>query len=126
MIVSYRRADYLNCLADQQARKCLAQLHTGAYWLREETGKWQGLKRQHRSCLSSSGHLDDAQHMVCDCQALASVREQHASLLQTLLNLRTLLSKPCKDVVASVLACHGICQGIDMVNAGPAEDEDVI
>ena len=78
---TYEPAGYLQAVASRTNRVRLAQFRTGSHWLRVETGRWAGLKREQRCCQRCcEAEIDDAPHMIWGCPALIDQRLQHMGL----------------------------------------------
>ena len=102
---------YLQMVTKWSDRKRLAQLRTGSHCLAEETGRWLGQSREQRQCQRcNSGAIDDAQHMVFHCAAIAAQRTRHPELFLTdNSDLRTFLEQSPISVAAFVNDCYNAC-----------------
>ena len=107
-------AAYLQMVTKWSDRKRLAQLRTGSHWLAEETGRWLGQIREQRQCQRcNSGAIDDAQHMVFNCAALAEQRMRRPELFSTNSNdLRAFLEQSPISVAAFVNECFNACNSL--------------
>jgi len=66
---------------ERHRREALAQLRTGSHWGAEETGRWEGLSREQRTCQQcDSGAVEDVAHIVFHCSLYAVVRERFLDL----------------------------------------------
>jgi hypothetical protein len=102
---------YLQMVTKWPHRKRLAQLRTGSHWLAEETGRWLGQSREQRQCQRCNcSAVDDAQHMVFHCAAIATQRTRHPELFLTDSNdLRKFLEQSPISVAAFVNDCYNAC-----------------
>lgn len=78
---TYEPAPFLQAVASKTNRVRLAQFRSGSHWLRVETGRWGGLRREQRLCQRCGcGTVDDEGHMLWGCDALIDQRLQHIEL----------------------------------------------
>lgn len=114
---NYGPAAYLQAVPKRAHRRSLAQLRTGCHWLRLETGRRgsQAVPRHLRTCeRCQCGEVDDEQHMVFRCEAMAPVRQQFAGLFATQhTGLASFLSQESRQVAAFVEACEKACRAFD-------------
>ena len=65
-------AEYMRRVRHRARRAALAQLRTGSHWLREETGRWEGVPREQRVCPHCQGGVEGVQHVLFECPLYAS------------------------------------------------------
>ena len=69
------REPYLDLIASFQQRRHILQLRAGAYLLRIEYGRYDGLVRSERLCLlCCSMQVESEEHFLLDCPAFAEIR----------------------------------------------------
>jgi hypothetical protein len=76
----YAPAGYLRAVRQRARRAALAQLRTGSHWLREETGRWEGVPREQRMCPHCQGGVEGVQHVLFECPLYASARASFPDL----------------------------------------------
>ena len=105
---TYQPAAYLEAVADRPRRVRVAQLRTGSHWLREETGRWQGLAREQRVCPHCErAAVEDAGHLVFKCPRYDGCRQQFEDLFAGGSDvLSAFLSQDPVRVAQFVYECH--------------------
>jgi endonuclease/exonuclease/phosphatase family metal-dependent hydrolase len=73
---------YTHTCAEEHV-KHLIRFRCGSHALGIETGRWHGIARQNRLCTKCPARLiDDEYHMVMECSALHSVRDDYSDLFE--------------------------------------------
>jgi hypothetical protein len=114
-------AAYLQIVQSWPARKRLAQLRTGSHLLQVELGRHQ--RATTRQCESrvcqrcGSGAVDDASHMVFECEHLARARAKYADLFgQGEGDLGDFFAQPPIRLAAFVLECFEACNVVQWLD----------
>ena len=106
---------YLREVRERHRREALAQLRTGSHWGAEETGRWQRVPREQRTCQHcDSGAVEDVPHIVFHCPLYSAVRERFSELFACVpdpsapLSLAAFLSpnQPATRLADFSRACH--------------------
>ncbi len=108
---AYTPAAYLQAVSSPLNRRRLAQVRTQAHNLGVETGRWNHVPRDRRTCARcSSGDVDDVHHMALECSALAEQRIAHASLfaIETA-SLQHFFEQDPTELAAFCRECHAVC-----------------
>lgn len=101
-----QREAYLVEVRQRHEREALAQLRTGSHWGAEETGRWQGHKREERICPHCHGGIEDVSHIIFDCPLYAPVRHRWPDLFQIPHSLHLFLQQPAQRVASFATACR--------------------
>ena len=120
---AYTPAAYLQAVSSPLNRRRLAQLRTQSHNLGVETGRWNNVPRDRRTCARcSSGEVDDVQHMTLECAALAEQRIAHASLFAIEAgSLQQFFEQDPTELAAFCRECHAVCVEQPM-GEGEAQD----
>jgi hypothetical protein len=113
---SYTVPAYLTEVDDCRCRKRLTQVRTGSHWFAIETGRFNNVPRELRTCPHCPiGEVETAEHALLRCPAYATVRRNYPSIFgaapPTTLQ-RLLQGEPQSLVAAYVSRCADLAQRI--------------
>lgn len=103
----YETENYVKSYMSKQERSFLAQLRCGVLPLRVETGRYNGLRPEQRTCqICDSGEVENECHFILDCDKYTTERQilyskiddQSFQTLNSPEKLKFLLTNACKHV----------------------------
>lgn len=82
---TYELQPYLKALNSWKQKSALAQFRTGSHWLNVEQGRFTGVQHEDRHCTRCSASVvDNEEHMIFECPALQSMREEATELFENI------------------------------------------
>ena len=119
--VSYAPATYLQAVGGWKQRQAVAQLRTGSSWLAVDVVYAQDnvvVPREERVCRRCNGNVvDDAHHMVFDCNSIDVIRWNHPSLfISRSQSLEVFMGQNPVEVAAFVYDCKKTCLALSALS----------
>ena len=94
------RSEFLSQTLQPQVRRDLIALRSNCFPIRVEYGRYLREHRDDRTCpICASGEVEDEQHFLLDCPALAKVRNHHPTLFEATQHILTRANISALDTV---------------------------
>ena len=99
-------------LASKRVRRVMMRLRGGTVPLRIESGRWQGLPREERTCQEcQSGEVEDVAHWLFECDAWGTERQP---LLLSMRHIANDFDNLCDDDKLALVLDKG-CQHLSIL-----------